>query len=45
MIKNVSRFGRRMTIPSTVQILHELRTFVLKKDLDVQQVVPPPANT
>jgi len=34
MIRNFTRFGRRVTIPSTVQVMHELRTFVLKKDAE-----------
>lgn len=37
MNRNFTRFGRRVTIPSTVQVMHELRTFVLKKDVEAPQ--------
>ncbi|MDR3494037.1 MAG: hypothetical protein P4L82_05500 [Ancalomicrobiaceae bacterium] len=36
-MSNGYRFGRRMTLPSTVQIKHELRMMILADSIDALQ--------
>lgn len=37
MTQYFTRYGRRLPIPSTLQVLHDLRAVVLKKDVKAPQ--------
>ena len=43
-MKTIRRYGRNVTLPSTMQVLHELRTIVLPDDKPLPAVAPPPVD-